>query len=65
MAFNAKDSHFVTGAEDGKLYVYDLLRQTPAKTIPAHEKVLSAVDMHEESGYITASHDGTVCYWKA
>jgi len=25
---------------------------------------LSGLDIHENTGLVTGSHDGTVCYWK-
>lgn len=64
MTFNAKDTHLLTGSEDGKLYIYDLMKRQPAKVIQAHKQVLSAINLHETGGLVTASHDGTVGYWK-
>jgi WD40 repeat protein len=54
----------ITGAADGKLYIYDIMKQRPIKSIAAHEKVLSALDLHESGGMISGSHDGTIAYWK-
>lgn len=62
--FNAKDTHMITGAADGKLYIYDIMKKDPIKSISAHEKVLSALDLHESGGMISGSHDGTIAYWK-
>ena len=64
VVFNTKDTHVMTGSVDGKLYIYDLMRQQPIKMIQGHKKVLSAIGIHEVGGLVTASHDGTVCYWK-
>ena len=54
----------MTGSADGKLCIYDLMKKEPVKTIQAHKQVLSAIGLHEDGGMVTASHDGTVCYWK-
>ena len=64
VTFNHRDSHLLTGSADGKLYVYDLMKKQPVKSIQAHSSVLSAISVHETGGMVTASHDGTVCYWK-
>lgn len=64
MLFNIKDTHLITGSSDGKLYIYDLMKKNPVKSIQAHDKVLSALDLHEQGGLVSASHDGTLCYWK-
>lgn len=63
VVFNTRDTHVMTGSLDGKLYIYDLMRPQPVKVIPAHKQVLSAIGIHETGGIVTASHDGTVCYW--
>lgn len=62
--FNAKDTHLMTGSADGKLFIYDIMKKNAIKEIKAHEKVLSCIDLHEAGGMVTASHDGSVCYWK-
>lgn len=62
--FNPSDTHLLTGSEDGSLVVFDVMKPTPIKQIKAHQKVLSAMDIDEDKGIVTASHDGTVCYWK-
>ena len=62
--FNSKDTHIFTGSAEGKLYVYDIMKKTPIKEIAAHEKVLSAIDLHDSGAMVTASHDGSVNYWK-
>lgn len=54
----------LTGSEDGKLYIYDLMKKQPVKVIQAHKQVLSAISLHETGGLVTASHDATVAYWK-
>ena len=43
---NPKDTHLLTGSQDGKLCVYDLMRKNPVKSIQAHSKVLSAISVH-------------------
>lgn len=62
--FNIRDTHLMTGSADGSLFIYDLMKPKPIRQIKAHEKVLSAMDLHESGGLVTASHDGTVAYWK-
>ncbi len=54
----------MTGCEDGRLYIYDLMKKNPIKSIQAHKKVLSALDLHESGGLVSGGHDGTVCFWK-
>jgi WD40 repeat protein len=44
--------------------IFDVMKPNPVKQIKAHQKVLSAMDIHEDKGIVTASHDGTVCFWK-
>ncbi len=44
--FNIKDSHLLTGSEEGKLFIYDLMKTQPIKSIQAHKKVLSSMDLH-------------------
>lgn len=36
----------MTGSVDGKLHIYDIMREEPVKSIQAHEKVLSAIGIH-------------------
>jgi hypothetical protein len=40
------------------------MKKTPVKEIAAHEKVLSAIDLHDSGAMVTASHDGSINYWK-
>jgi hypothetical protein len=46
VVFNARDTHMLTGSEEGKLYIYDLMKKQPIRSIQAHKKVLSALDLH-------------------
>lgn len=40
------------------------MRKTPIKSIQAHDKALSSIAIHENTGLVTGGHDGTLCYWK-
>ena len=64
VTFNTTDTHMLTGSQDGKLYIYDILKKEPVKVIEAHGQVLAGMSLHESGGLVTTGHDGTVCYWK-
>jgi WD40 repeat protein len=64
VAFSKQDSYIFSGSVDGKLYIYDIMRKTPLKTIEAHQKTLSTVCVHEAAGIVTGGHDGSLFYYK-
>lgn len=44
--FNTTDTHLLTGSQDGKLFIYDVLKKEPVKVIQGHSQVLSGIDLH-------------------
>ena len=36
VVFNTKDTHLMTGSVEGKLHIYDIMREEPIKSIQAH-----------------------------
>lgn len=64
VAFNVRDSHILTGSEDGGLYIYNILNSEYEQRLPCHSKPLSALAVHEQGGIVTAGHEGLVYWWK-
>jgi mitogen-activated protein kinase organizer 1 len=64
LVFSKNDNYILSGSTDGKLYIYDLMRKTPLKSLTGHGKTLSAIGTHPNSGIATGGHDGTILFWK-
>jgi mitogen-activated protein kinase organizer 1 len=61
--FNEEDTHIYSGSADGKLYIYDILRSEPFRTINVSNHAISGLDVHP-SGLIAGDHNGNIYYWK-
>lgn len=60
------NSFFATGSEDGYVYYYTLLENTPKFSAKAHNGVISCQDIcKKDNSMVTCSHDGKVVLWKA
>lgn len=59
-----RDSHIISGSEDGSMYIYNLINSEFEQRLNCHSKALSALDVHESGSVLTGSHDGTLAYWK-
>ncbi|ORE20159.1 WD40 repeat-like protein [Rhizopus microsporus] len=44
-----KDEYAITGSEDGKIYIYDVLEAKVLSTIEAHQGVATTLDYHPEN----------------
>ncbi|RWS07893.1 WD repeat domain-containing protein 83-like protein, partial [Dinothrombium tinctorium] len=62
--FVNNDSHIVSGSEDGKLYIWDLIKCTLKATI-IHEnhRVVHSVSVHPTKNEILTAAEGTVYLW--
>lgn len=63
----ANDAYIVSGSEDGKAVIYDLVRAACVQTLSGHSKPVCSIAAHpkREHGHvlITASYDGTAVMW--
>jgi mitogen-activated protein kinase organizer 1 len=54
------DAYVVSGSEDGKVYIWDLVEGNVVNTLSGHTKAVSSVAYHpKESMLVSVSHDGT------
>ncbi|CAO3671565.1 unnamed protein product [Rhizopus stolonifer] len=59
-----KDEYAITGSEDGKIYIYDILEGHIVTTIEAHPGVTTAIDYHpENASMLSAGSDGIIRVW--
>jgi mitogen-activated protein kinase organizer 1 len=63
----ADDATIVTGSEDGRVVLYDLVRAVPVQVLEGHTKPTCSVATHpmieNNSTVISASYDGTAVVW--
>jgi len=63
----ADDATLVTGSEDGRAVLYDIVRGTCVQTLEGHARPTCAIAAHPKrdnaSVLITASYDGTAVVW--
>lgn len=61
------DATIVSGSEDGRAVLYDLVRATNVQSLMGHAKPVCSVAAHPQrdqcSAVITASYDGTAVVW--
>lgn len=58
------DAYAITGSEDGKIYIYDVLEGNIVSTLDAHEGVATTLDYHPESvNMLSAGSDGLIHIW--
>ncbi|KAG0005043.1 WD repeat-containing protein 83 [Entomortierella chlamydospora] len=58
------DAHVISGSEDGKIYIWDLMEGKVIHEIEAHSKIVSSVAYHPtEEKMCSASVDGSVKTW--
>ena len=66
-ALTADDAHVVTGSEDGRAVLYDLVRGEVVQELVGHTKPTCSVAAHPKrensSAVITASYDGNAVVW--
>ena len=59
------DAHVVSGSEDGKIYVWDLVDARVAHVLEGHKKAVVSLDYHpSEVCLLSASVDGNVKVWR-
>jgi len=59
------DAYVISGSEDGKIYIWDLLEGNMLISFQAHSNVVTCVSFHPRYNYmISTSVDGTVKFWK-
>jgi mitogen-activated protein kinase organizer 1 len=59
-----KDEYAITGSEDGKIYIYDILEGNIMSTIEAHQGVSTSIDYHPENvNMVSAGSDGLIHVW--
>lgn len=65
--FTADDAHVVTGSEDGRVVLYDLVRGEMVQELLGHTKPTCSVACHplrqQSSVVISASYDGSAIVW--
>ncbi|KAF9951496.1 WD repeat-containing protein 83 [Mortierella alpina] len=60
------DAHVLSGSEDGKIYVWDLIEGDVVYRIDAHSKIVSAIAYHPtQDRMCSASVDGSIKTWSA
>lgn len=58
------DAYAITGSEDGKIYIYDVLEGSIVSVLNGHEGVASALDYHPENvNMLSAGSDGLIHIW--
>ncbi|KAG0175254.1 WD repeat-containing protein 83 [Apophysomyces sp. BC1034] len=58
------DAHAISGSEDGKIYIWDVLEDTPVTTLESHEGVVTSVDYHpSDVAMLSAGGDGCIRIW--
>ncbi|KAF9354793.1 WD repeat-containing protein 83 [Mortierella sp. AD094] len=58
------DAHVISGSEDGKIYIWDLMEGKVVHEIEAHSKIVSSIAYHPtEERMCSASVDGSVKTW--
>ena len=59
------DAYVVSGSEDGKICMWDLVESTLVRTLKAHSKAVTCIayrrDQHE---MVSGSQDGSVKLWR-
>ncbi|KAI8905273.1 WD40-repeat-containing domain protein [Powellomyces hirtus] len=58
------DAHVITGSEDGRILMWDLVEGTLVRTLRGHDKVVTCVAYHPiNTAMVSASTDGSVKVW--
>lgn len=60
--FSVDDDYILTGSADGKLYIYEIMKEKPIGVIDVSSKVLSSIDVSPK-GFIAGDHDGKIYFW--
>jgi len=61
----ADDATIVSGSEDGRAVLYDLVRATKVQSLEGHTKPVCSVAAHPKLSHalVTASYDGSAVVW--
>ncbi|KAI1313461.1 WD repeat-containing protein 83 [Mortierella claussenii] len=60
------DAHVISGSEDGRIFIWDLMEGNVVHKIEAHSKIVSAIAYHPtEDRMCSASVDGSVKTWSS
>lgn len=58
------DAYAITGSEDGKIYIYDVLEGNTVQVLEGHQGVATTLDYHPESiNMLSAGSDGLIHIW--
>jgi mitogen-activated protein kinase organizer 1 len=58
------DAYAITGSEDGKVYVFDVLEGHIVTELNAHEGIATTLDYHPENvNMLSAGADGLIHVW--
>jgi mitogen-activated protein kinase organizer 1 len=64
-AFSNDDAYVLSGSEDSKIYIWDLLEGTQLATLEAHKGSVTSIDYHpSEPSMISGSVDGSIMIWE-
>lgn len=64
-AFSNDDAYVLSGSEDSKVYIWDLLEGTQVATLEAHKGSVTSIDYHpSEPSMISGSVDGSIMIWE-
>ncbi|CAM0140230.1 unnamed protein product [Umbelopsis sp. WA50703] len=64
-AFSNDDACVLSGSEDSKIYIWDLLEGTQLATLEAHKGSVTSIDYHpSEPSMISGSVDGSIMIWE-
>lgn len=62
--FSNSDGQILSGSEDGRVYIWDLLSNMVLKSFQAHSKATCSIAYHPSQDLLlTASYDGTAKIW--
>lgn len=58
------DAYAITGSEDGKIYIYDVLEGNVVSTLDAHKGAATTLNYHpQEAKMLSAGSDGLIHVW--
>ncbi|CAO3673063.1 unnamed protein product [Umbelopsis ramanniana] len=64
-AFSNDDAYVLSGSEDNKLYIWDLLEGNQVEALEGHKGIVTSIDYHPtETAMISGSVDGSIMIWE-
>lgn len=64
LSFIGNEAQVISGSEDGRLHVWDLVEGNLAQSLDAHSSIVTSVAQASEGQHIvSASHEGDMIFW--